>query len=176
MLENYLNTSRKIIFLTTGGTIEKTYDEGDGSLANRTSLIEPRILSKLRLPYTSWEVSSIMFKDSLDMTDVDREVIAKNIQDTQEKGHPIIVIHGTDTMAETAAFCHEKFSPKVPVIFTGAMRPVGLEDTDAHQNVTEALVTSKLLKKGFYVAFHGEVFSVPNVRKNKKKGTFEQVT
>ena len=169
-----MKEKRKVIFITTGGTIEKTYDEGDGSLSNRSSLLGPRILSKLRLPYTEWEIISIMFKDSLDMNDLDRAKISQTIQQEQEKGFPIIVIHGTDTMEVSAEYCHDNFKVKVPVIFTGAMRPVELASTDAHQNVTEAIVTSKLLKPGFYVGFHSEIFIVPDVTKNKKTGTFER--
>ncbi len=163
-----------VILITTGGTIEKTYDEFDGSLENRGTSIKNRILSKMRLPYTNILVSPIMSKDSLLMTDVDRTLIAERVEKEMQKLAPIVVLHGTDTMSVSAKFCFEKISsPKVAVVFTGAMIPMGFEDSDASQNVTEALLAAKLLAPGFYISFHNQIFKVPSVRKSKEKGTFE---
>ncbi|HWU44250.1 MAG TPA: hypothetical protein VN132_12455, partial [Bdellovibrio sp.] len=53
-----------VIIITTGGTIEKTYDEFDGSLQNRGTSIRNRILSKMRLPYTNILVHPLLSKDS----------------------------------------------------------------------------------------------------------------
>jgi L-asparaginase len=53
------------------------------------------------------------------------------------------------------------------------MIPMGFDDSDAAQTVTEALLAAKLLKPGFYISFHNQIFEVPHVRKNKEKGTFE---
>lgn len=163
-----------VIIITTGGTIEKTYDEFDGSLENRGTSIKNRILSKMRLPYTNIVVYPLLSKDSLYMTDADRALIAATVKDQMQQGHPIVVLHGTDTMHLSAEHCFKELSaPKVPVVFTGAMIPMGFEDSDAAQNVTEALLAAKLLKPGFYISFHNQVFTVPHVRKNKEKGTFE---
>jgi L-asparaginase len=163
-----------VVIITTGGTIEKTYDEFDGSLENRGTSMKNRILSKLRLPYTNISVHPLLSKDSLYMDETDRELICVTIKEELKKNAPIVVLHGTDTMALSAKFCFEKIKNlSVPVVFTGAMIPMGFEDTDATQNVTEALLASKLLKPGFYISFHNQIFEVPHVEKNKSKGTFE---
>lgn len=163
-----------VIIVTTGGTIEKTYNEFDGSLENRGTSIKNRILSKMRLPYTNIHVYPLLSKDSLYMTDEDRELIAMTLKDQMQKSQPIVVLHGTDTMSITADYCFSKMgTPKVPVVFTGAMIPMGFEDSDASQNVTEALLAAKLLSPGFYISFHNQVFTVPGAKKNKEKGTFE---
>ncbi len=168
------NTIQDVVILTTGGTIEKTYDEFDGSLQNRGASIRNRILSKMRLPYTNIIVLPIMSKDSLYMTDSDRVLIADSIKVQLSKSSPIVVLHGTDTMSLTADYCYSVLgNPGVPVVFTGAMIPMGFEDSDSAQNVTEALLAAKLLKPGFYISFHNQIFEVPKVRKNKEKGTFE---
>lgn len=165
-----------VIIITTGGTIEKTYDEFDGSLENRGTSIKNRILSKLRLPYTNIHVHPLISKDSLYMDDTDRELIYQTIAEEAQKGAPIVVLHGTDTMAQSAKYCFLKMKHlKVAVVFTGAMIPMGFEDTDATQNVTEALLSAKLLKPGFYISFHNQIFEVPHVQKNKEKRTFEAV-
>lgn len=170
------NIPQNITIITTGGTIEKTYDEFDGSLENRGTSIKNRILSKLRLPYTNISVVALLSKDSLYMDDFDREMIYNAILEESKKGSPIVVLHGTDTMALTAEFCFKKIKdPAVPVVFTGAMIPMGFEDTDATQNVTEAMLASKLLLPGFYISFHNQIFKVPNVFKNKEKRTFEVI-
>ena len=94
-----------------------------------------------------------------------------------KKGHAIIVVHGTDTMTDTAELAFKKIkTPNVPIIFTGAIRPFSVEGSDAFQNVAEALLAAQLATPGFYLCFHNRIFRVPNVRKNKNKGTFEEQT
>jgi L-asparaginase len=167
-------TMTKVLVLTTGGTIEKTYDESDGTLFNRETVIKNAILSRLRLPYTFIEVKSIMSKDSLDMTDHDRKFILDTISFYLSENTPMVIIHGTDTMEVTARFCYEKLQDlKVPIVFTGAMKPLGFEDSDAMQNVVEALYAAKITQPGVYISFHNQLFPLPKVRKNKAKRTFE---
>jgi L-asparaginase len=166
---------RKILILTTGGTIEKTYDELKGSLANWGSITEQKILPHLRLPHTDVSVDVIMCKDSLDMDEGDRQVVANSIATAMIHKAPIVVIHGTDTMEKTVKYCFEKIPhPAVPVIFTGAMLPPDFINSDAYQNLSESLLAAKMVSPGFYVVFHNEIFQVPNVRKNHVRGTFEQ--
>ena len=163
-----------VVVLTTGGTIEKTYDELDGSLLNRGTFIQNKITSKLRLPYTNIQVTSLFAKDSLNFTDYDRELVVKSVELQLKKNCPVIILHGTDTMAKTAKLAFESFKNlNVPVIFTGAMKPLGFDDSDALQNVTEALLASRLVDPGVYISFHGRIFPLPNVEKNYEKRTFQ---
>jgi L-asparaginase len=165
-----------VTLITTGGTIDKSYDEFEGTLGNRETLIRDLILSKLRLPYTYLHVFSIFSKDSLHLTDYDRTLLVKTIRTQMEKGNPIVVLHGTDTMSKSAELVQNEIKDfTVPIVFTGAMKPMGFDDSDARQNVTEALLVSKIIKPGVYISFHNQVFKVPGVRKNKSKGTFEYV-
>jgi L-asparaginase len=165
-----------LFILTTGGTIEKIYDEFEGSLQNKDTIVKNKILQKLRLPYTEIQVEQIMSKDSLVMDDKDRASILESIKSYARFGNPIVVLHGTDTMDLTSKFCFENFKDiSVPVVFTGAMKPLGFDDSDAAQNVIEAIFAARILKPGFYVTFHGKLFTVPNVKKNKQRGTFEEI-
>jgi L-asparaginase len=171
-----MNQQHEILLFTTGGTIEKTYNEFDGSLENRGTSIKNRISTKLRLPTTQIHVFPLMSKDSLYMTDEDRQFILSKLKEHVYGKTPIVVLHGTDTMTNTAEYCWKHVpDPKVPVIFTGAMIPMGFEDSDSTQNVTEALLATRMLPPGFYITFHNQIFKVPNVRKNREKGTFEQI-
>jgi L-asparaginase len=167
-------TSRTLIVLTTGGTIEKTYDEHDGSLQNRETILEREVCKRLRLPYTHLQVFSIMSKDSLDMTQEDRAAIAQQVQGYLSQGHPIVIIHGTDTMAVTAEYLLAVIpAPAVPVILTGAMRPLGMQDSDAFQNVAEAFMAAQLAAPGIYISFHNQLFPAGQVQKNLQRLTFE---
>ncbi len=170
------NSEFVITMLSTGGTIEKTYDEISGSLENRDSVIRERVIQKLRLPYTKVNIHVIMSKDSLHMVDEDREFIAQEISSYAQHAHPIIVLHGTDTMVKTIEHCTQKLpNISVPVIFTGAMKPHEFKDSDAQQNVTEALIAAKILAPGFYLSFHNRIFSSTQIRKNIQKATFEAI-
>lgn len=169
------NQWRRVHIVTTGGTIEKTYDEQDGTLFNRETVIHKRLNEKIRLPYTEIKIHALMAKDSLDMGLEDREVIRDKIKSLIPEGHPIVVLHGTDTMQETAELVAETIlNPQIAIIFTGAMKPLGFEDSDALQNVTEALMAAQIIEPGTFICFHNRIYSVPGVRKNKKFGTFEQ--
>jgi L-asparaginase len=162
--------------LATGGTIEKIYDEFEGSLQNRDTIVKNKILQKLRLPYTDISVKQIMSKDSLYMDDHDREFILNSIKHYEQEKKPIIILHGTDTMDLSSKYCHDHYSTiSVPVVFTGAMKPLGFDDSDAAQNVIEAIFAARILSPGYYVTFHGKLFTVPNFRKNKQRGTFEEI-
>lgn len=165
---------KPLTIVTTGGTIEKIYDENEGTLQNRETIIKNKILQKLRLPYLDIRVKSLMSKDSLYMDDADRELIADEVHRLTSQGHPIVVLHGTDTMDKSSAHCLSKYpNPRVPVVFTGAMKPMGFDDSDATQNVVEAIFAAQILGPGYYVTFHGQLFQVPRFRKNREKGTFE---
>jgi L-asparaginase len=169
------NPMRKITILTTGGTIEKTYDETSGSLKNRETVIRNRIVENLRLPYVKIEVKALMSKDSLDMDEQDRGIILKAIERFMDYGNPIVVLHGTDTMQQSAELIQANIkTPTVPIIFTGAMKPLGFIDSDAIQNVTEAMFATGIVRPGVYISFHNRLFSVPGVRKNLDLRTFER--
>ena len=87
------NTPTDVMIITTGGTIEKTYDEFDGSLENRGTSIRNRILSKLRMPYTHLIIHPLISKDSLYMDDNDRKLIGETVKEEMKKNSPIVVLH-----------------------------------------------------------------------------------
>lgn len=165
---------KNIWVITTGGTIEKTYSEDEGFLENRESVLRDKFLNKLRLPDIKISVLGLMAKDSLLMDDEDREKISATIASLTPKSQALVVLHGTDTLDKTLLYCYNKINlPAVPVVFTGAMKPAGFDDSDALQNFTEALLASRILPPGYYLSFHGQIFKGPLVKKNKEKRTFE---
>lgn len=162
----------RIAILTTGGTIEKTYVEADGTLANVGSVLH-RILGSLRHPETEIRHIPVMSKDSLEMDDADRQTILYAVQAARRQHDALVVIHGTDTLAVTGEFLHSSL-PDLdrPIILTGAIRPYEFRDTDALQNVTEAIFACGLLEPGVWVVMHSRALRFPGVVKDRRRMTF----
>ena len=66
---------RPISLISTGGTIEKTYDELSGVLANKVSVLDI-MLAGLELRGIEVRRVQLMNKDSLEMTPEDHTLIA----------------------------------------------------------------------------------------------------
>jgi L-asparaginase len=162
----------KLTILTTGGTIDKTYDEYGGHLEiEGTNLDE--ILGALRLPDLFIRHISVMQKDSLELTDEDRDTILRAVQNALPTSDAVIVVHGTDTLAKTGDYLHAGLEQlSIPVVLTGAMRPYEFRDSDAQQNVTEALLAARLLHPGVYAVIHNRILSFPGVVKDRRAGEF----
>ena len=163
-----------LTLISTGGTLEKEYIESDGEVKNFRSKVGS-YLSRLRLPYLHIIHQELMNMDSLFMKEEHREKILGAVKEFQEKSDSIVVTHGTDTMTLSGEYLKARFTPKVAIVFTGAMAPLGFENSDALQNLTEALLASQILPPGFYLAFHGHVFEMGQVRKNRDKSCFEPI-
>jgi len=166
---------RHVVLLTTGGTIEKTYDERDGILENRRSIVR-LMLRNLRLEETRIHSRELMSKDSLLMTDADRDLIVDAVRAAcSENPAPcgVVILHGTDTLCLTGERLLAGLpAPGVPVVLTGAMRPFEMIRSDALQNLTEAIFATGIVPPGIYCVAHGRALAFPGVVKDKDKGTF----
>jgi L-asparaginase len=163
---------RRIALISTGGTIEKTYDELSGVLSNHVSVLDV-MLASLELRGVEIVRVLLMNKDSLEMTPEDHTLIAETAAAMAEDCDGVVVVHGTDRLAVSGDRVVELVgTPASPVVFTGAMRPYELRSTDALQNLTEALVAVQLVGPGVYVAMHNQVLAFPGVTKDKVLGTF----
>lgn len=169
---------RHIALITTGGTIEKTYDEGSGQLENRRSIVR-RMLGRLRLEDTKVSIIELMSKDSLHMTEDDRARIVGAVraagagEDFASDTSAVVILHGTDTLTLTGErLLRDLPRPRVPIVLTGAMRPYEMKRSDALQNLTEALLATGILPPGVYCVAHGRALPFPGVRKDRERGTF----
>jgi L-asparaginase len=157
------------IFIT-GGTFDKEYNELTGQLYFKDShLPEMLDLGRCLVPV---DIRTLMMIDSLEMTDIDRELIARHCMEADE--NQIIITHGTDTMADTARILGEKIKNKT-VVITGAMIPYKFGSSDGLFNLGSAMAFVQTLKPGVYVAMNGRCFHADNVRKNKQTGEFEEL-
>ncbi|MFO0744319.1 MAG: asparaginase domain-containing protein [Myxococcota bacterium] len=163
---------RRICIISTGGTIEKTYDELAGALQNRVSVLDV-MLASLSLPHLEIVRVPLMNKDSLDMTEADHVLIARTAGSMAEGADGVVVVHGTDRLTVTGDKMVELLgAPKVPIVLTGAMRPYELRRTDALQNLTEALMAVQILPAAVWVVMHSHALRFPGVKKDYQAGTF----
>ena len=165
---------RHIHIVFTGGTIEKIYDEVHGGIDNIEGRLD-RFFPRLRLPYVKIHPTRLMNIDSLYMTDEHRAKIAAKINELMKDDFPIVITHGTDTMVETGKYLKKHLEVPVPIILTGAMLPLVVENSDGLQNLTESIFATQFLSPGIYIVFHNEVYDVEHARKNKEKKTFERI-
>ncbi len=162
----------RIYIIATGGTIEKVYSEQTGNVENLNSKID-RYFRMLRLPDSEIQVTHLMNKDSLEMTDADRQRVLDTVRQKLTEPAPIIVTHGTDTMVETGLLLKQNLANlQSPIVLTGAMTPLGFEGSDGLQNLTESLMAARTLAPGVYVVMHNQVFPVDQVRKDRELSRF----
>ena len=161
----------RIHLITTGGTIEKIYSEQTGQVENLVAKID-QYLHRLRLPDAQVDVTPLMNKDSLEMTEEDRELALEAVK-AKVSDAPVVITHGTDTMVETGRLLKRRLGElRQPVILTGAMTPLGFERSDGLQNLTESLFAARVLAPGVWIVMHGQVFDVDHARKDRELARF----
>jgi L-asparaginase len=154
--------------IVTGGTFDKHYDAIKGELTFKDSHL-PAILEQARVTLpVALEINQLI--DSLHMTDDHRRGVLAACTVAPEEC--IVVIHGTDTMAQTAQVVGSAALKKT-IVFTGAMIPYSVQGSDALFNLGFAIAMTQSLAHGTFVAMNGRVFAWDQVRKNKKDGVFE---
>lgn len=158
----------EIKILTVGGTIDKVYFDQSSKYQIGESIAD-EILKESNVGIT-YEVESILKKDSLDLTEKDRKKIIDTIlEDPHDK---IVVTHGTDTMIKTAQLLSQKPHNKV-IVLTGSMQPARFKSSDAVFNIGSAVTAVQILPTGVFIAMHGRIFDPNNSRKNVEKKRFE---
>ena len=155
-----------IAIFTTGGTIDKIYFDALSSFqVGEPSIRE--ILAHLNLGFR-YEIHQLLRKDSLDLNDDDRALIAAAVR--KSSARRILITHGTDTMAKTAETIGGV--PEKTVVLTGSMLPGRFSGTDAIFNIGFATAAVQLLPCGTFIAMNGRIFDYRRVEKNREKGIF----
>lgn len=159
----------KVTVINTGGTFNKRYNPITGQLDVALDNISiNKIIASC--PNVEFEIKNIVSKDSLDMTEEDREEICESIKIT--KNDKVIIIHGTDTIHLTSQLIKEKKLEK-QIVFTAAMIPMSIDEMEATMNFSLALgFLSAKNENGTYIAMHGVVADCSKLIKNKELGQF----
>jgi len=159
----------KIKFYATGGTIDKVYFDAKSEYQVGAPQVE-EILKDSNVGF-EYEVESILQKDSLEITEADRQIVRQIIE--KDPCPRIIITHGTDTMVETAKALIG--ITKKTIVFTGAMEPARSRYTDAIFNVGCAIGAAQTLQAGVYIAMNGCVYEADKVEKNYEAKRFEAI-
>jgi L-asparaginase len=159
----------KIKFLTTGGTIDKIYFDAKSEY----QVGSPQVLELLKEANVTFahEIESILRKDSLDMSDKDRELVRERV--AAEPCSRIVITHGTDTMVQTGRAL--RGIPGKTIVLTGSMQPARFRATDAVFNVGSAIGAVQCLPPGVYIAMNGRIFRPETTQKNLEKNCFEEI-
>jgi len=159
----------KIVFITTGGTIDKIYFDAKGGYeVGDPQVID--ILSEANVMF-EYEVHNLFRKDSLELTDADRRAIRAALD--EESCERIIVTHGTDTMVQTALALVD--CPGKTIVLTGSLAPARFKTSDAEFNLGMAIAAVQTLPHGVYITMNGRVFEATKVRKNREANRFESL-
>jgi L-asparaginase len=161
----------KISIIQTGGTIDKDYPKKTKGYAFEISdpSIE-RILKKIKTGF-SYEIISAFKKDSLDVTDEDRNYLMKICSESPD--NKIIITHGTDTIIDTAIFL-SKIKNKT-IILTGSLLPERFKDSDAEFNIGVAIGAINVLGTGVYIAMNGIVIPAEKCTRDYETGEFHEI-
>jgi len=156
-------------FFTAGGTIDKVYFDAKSEY----EVGPPQIAEILKEAGVTldYAIESVLCKDSLDMTDADRELLRRRIE--ADPSPRIVVTHGTDTMIETAK--RLMGIPGKTIVLTGSMQPARFRLSDAAFNVGAAISAVQCLPPGVYIAINGRIFAPSRTRKNRQRNCFEEV-
>lgn len=157
----------EIQVFSVGGTIDKIYFDANSEF----HVGEPQIGELLFEANVSFQykVASLMRKDSLEMTEEDRQLVREAVEECETEH--ILITHGTDTMAFTARALAG--IPNKVIVLTGAMQPASLRVSDAFFNIGFAIGALQQLAHGVYVAMNGQVFDPEHLVKNLKAKRFE---
>ena len=154
-----------ILVIATGGTIASA-EEGSGLAPALTGeqlvAFVPEVAQMCCV-----EVSQVMNVDSTNMRPEGWLAIAGEVRRRYDEFDGFVVLHGTDTLAYTAAGLSYlvQGSPK-PVVLTGSQLPMGDPETDGKRNLLDAVrVACDDAAAGVMVAFGGKVISGTAARK-----------
>lgn len=130
---------KNILLIATGGTIASAED-GNGLSPALTGEELARFVPEID-GLCHLNIVQPMNIDSTNMRPADWLRIAEVIRNNYDKHDGFVILHGTDTMAYTAAALSYlvQNSPK-PIVLTGSQQPMGKAFTDAKLNLYQSLL------------------------------------
>ncbi|MEN0643414.1 asparaginase [Alkalicoccobacillus gibsonii] len=160
---------KKVVLLTTGGTIASTENESGKLVAGE--LTGEELANLCNLPNDIHvTVRSMLQKPSVHITLDDWLELKNEIEVAllDEEVSGVVVTHGTDTLEETAYFLDLVIRDARPVIVTGSQRGPEQLGSDAFINLRHAIYAAcheSLRDVGTVVVFNERLFAARYVKK-----------
>lgn len=167
---------KRIILLTTGGTIASA-PSAQGLKPQISGDEMVNLLPELS-ELCQLDCQEIMCLDSTNIQPEEWIQMAEVIGQCMKDYDGIVVSHGTDTMAYSAAALTFMLRNLVkPVILTGAQLPITVPDTDGKQNLFDAVCVAVSGIAGVYVVFAGRIIQGRRARKmyTQNKDAFRSI-
>ena len=160
-------TKKRILLVATGGTIASK-EEGNGLSPALSGEELTRYVPEVA-DLATLDVKQAMNIDSTNMRPSDWLRVARTIMESYDDYDGFVVLHGTDTMAYTAAALSYliQHSPK-PIVLTGSQRPMASAFTDAKLNLYQSvLYATDDDASDVSIAFGGIVIAGTRARKQR---------
>jgi L-asparaginase len=162
---------RKIYMIFTGGTISMKID--DVSHTVKPALSAKEIMQSLLNSEIYHELEVVDFSEipSPSMTPEIMLEISKLIKRLIEFQDPIgfVVIHGTDTLEETAFFLDTAIDTEIPIVVTGSMKSSSELGFDGINNLMSSILVAKSTKshgRGVLVVMNDQINAASEVTKS----------
>ncbi len=160
----------KIYMIFTGGTIQMQIDQESHSVKPALSanqLMQSLLQSEL---YNDLEVIEYAQIPSPAMTNSMMFEIAKMIRTTIQESNPkgFVVVHGTDTLEETAFFLDSVIDTDIPIVVTGSMKSSSELGYDGINNMNSSVLVANSTKskgRGVLVCMNDQINAASEVTK-----------
>lgn len=162
-----LTRKPRVLLVSFGGTISMERDPQTGrSLPRRSAselLAQTSVADHIEVCCIDAPASLRMMRHPADLLAAAR-FLQHHIRDDIEG---VVVAHGTDALEEVAYFMDEIFLPRIPFVFTGAMRPAWALDYDGVRNLENAIRIASIAtaEYGVLVTMQDEIFEAWGVYK-----------
>jgi len=129
---------KRILLICTGGTIASTLKkDGYSPGLSDTDILE--YIPGVR-EFCKVDTVQVCNIDSTNMTAGHWSLVVKEIKKHYENYDGFVILHGTDTMAYTAAALSYMIqNSNKPIVLTGSQKPICLEITDAKTNLIDSI-------------------------------------
>ena len=161
---------KKVVLLTTGGTIASKPNKESGKLASGELTGEELAAMCNLLNDIEVIIESVFQKASIHITFDDLIVLKNKIEKYYEDDNVsgVVVTHGTDTLEETAYFLDLTIKDPRPVVITGSQRSPEDLGSDVYINLRHAIYSAcceDLRDAGAVVVFNERIFAAKYVKK-----------
>ncbi|NWL77404.1 asparaginase [Pseudomonas taiwanensis] len=168
-----MSPARKLLVLYTGGTIGMQMTEaGLAPASGFEARLRAEQAAQPQRPTPPWVFRELLpLLDSANMTQTNwltlRNAIVEGVE--QDGCDAVLVLHGTDTLAySAAALSFLLLGLRVPVVLTGSMQPAGVEGGDAWPNLFGALaLLATGVVPGVHLYFNGLLLNGARASKQK---------